>query len=187
MMNKTIKMAKLRAIAFGLIAVMIICLVERCGNSMIEAAERPEVLLVYPEATGVSYVTKGPSNELAYYVNVKFPASNVIGWVSSELQKEGWKALPYDFSNPRLPSSNVKGWGEVLYGRDQPGNCAHVWMADWSNSDGDIVHYDFRYEQGRKCTQDASNLRVTARYIPAAAARRARQALDEYMKNLDKH
>lgn len=176
-----------RMVRATLLFVSGICATVQCGVLRANAAEHPKVLLVYPHATGVSHSANGPSDQLTYHVEVKFPASNVIGWISYKLQKEGWEPLTNDFSNPQLPSSHVRGWGEVLYGPNRPGNCVHVWMGDWSNPSGDIVHYDFRYEQGERCTPDATDLKVTAMYVPSAAAQRARQVMEDYMKHLGQH
>jgi hypothetical protein len=168
---------------FGLLRVIGLAAILQCRVPASDANEIPAGLLVYPRATAVSYNSDATSKRVAYHVEIKFPGSGVIGWISYTLQNEGWQPLPYDFSNPQLPSSNVTGWVEQLYGPKVPGNCAHVWMGDWSNASGDIVHYDFRYKQGKNCTVDATHLDVNAFYVPATVAQESRKLLQEHIRN----
>ena len=141
------------------------------GSSLAQAIGHPDVLLLYPGATHVWSRAHG-IDQLDYHINVKFPAANVITWVSDKLEAAGWKPLRHDFLNPY--SNQVHGWQEFVDG-PRASTCVHQWIGNWRNSSGGIVRYAFRYERPCKLsdlnvTSGLLDLFVQAVYFPAAYA-----------------
>jgi hypothetical protein len=76
-------------------------------------------LIAYPGASDVSFRESAGADHLTYHVNARFPAENVIGLVSKELQKDGWKISAHDDSNPDMPSIQVAAWADVIFGSER--------------------------------------------------------------------
>jgi hypothetical protein len=173
-------MIRRRAQAFFLLSVVVsiggLSLSEYCQHSAHGAESTPVALMVYPNATLVVSDVRGPTDDLDYHVQAKFPASGVIGWISSKLQEKGWEPLAYDYLNPASPSSQVNGWQEFLDQSKNPTRCVHQWLGDWKDSSGNIVGYAFRYEQSDCNASTLTDLEVAAVYTPAAIAKQTQQA-----------
>ena len=90
------------------------------ARQQVESAERPAALILYPGATAIRFDQRGSAYRLSYHVNSKYPATPVIELISNKLQNAGWKPLRYDFLNPHIPSSHLKGWQEFLQGTNEP-------------------------------------------------------------------
>lgn len=103
----------MRTVIFRCTTLVFVVYTSICGNLLcsgrqIEAAEPPAALILYPDATGVRF-NEGNAVRVSYHINSKFPAAPVLGWVSENLRKQGWKPLKYDFLNPGSLSSQVTG------------------------------------------------------------------------------
>jgi hypothetical protein len=137
------------------------------------AAQHPEALMLYPNATDVRSGTLGGTDQLNYHVHAKFPATDVIGWVEQKLQKAAWEPLTYDFMNPDLHSP-VRTWNE-LGTMKNPNECIRKWGGYWEDASANVVMYRFRYRDLDCCASDLADLQVTAAYIPATLAKQMQQ------------
>lgn len=142
-----------------------------------DAAQRPSALLLYPKASNVSSGRNG--NDLTYHVNVKYPASDFIGWISNRLQELGWEPLKEDFLNPGLPTSQVRGWLEFVDERKKP-ELIHQWIGDWKDSSGNIVRYALRYRKPGYGTSDLTDLEVIASYDSASTVRKLQRSVERF-------
>ena len=176
----------------ALLLTMLVCSgLHNGGQQLADAAESSTALLLDPSATDVLSSERGGTDQLSYHVDAKFPASNVIGWISQKLREAGWQPLAYDFLNPKIPSSQVRGWEEFLDGTSQPMSCIHQWLGNWKDASGDIVTYAFRYTQvgcsaselsDPEVVSNLTDLQVAAIYSPAAVAQQQLQAAEQFEK-----
>jgi hypothetical protein len=139
--------------------------------------------MLYPDATSIRFETRGSIDLLSYHVSSKFPATQVIDWISDKLQKTGWEPLKYDFLNPNLPSSHVTGWTYFLHGIKDPTVCVHQWLGDWKDASGNIVRYGFRYKQVGCSTLALTDLEVDGWYTPADVARQTQKWAKDQMQD----
>jgi hypothetical protein len=176
------------SIAFRRWTCLVVCFVIGCAwqsvvqPQFVHAAARSDSLLLYPTATRV-WSRNGAIEQLEYHVNVKFPATEVVSWVSERLQKAGWKPLDYDFLNPHI--SPLPGWEQFYATPKPPPVCVHQWMNNWRNPSGEVVRYVFRYEQpcGASSLNDTSVLRdllVVGTFYP-------RSILPQLQKIIEQH
>lgn len=173
-----------RRIQIAFLLCIVICAAAYTGQQeSVDAVERPSALLLYPNATDVWSGERGGSDQLAYHVHAKFPASGVIGWICYKLQEAGWEALTYDFLNPNLPSSRVQGWQQFPAGLKNRELCVHLWLGSWKDVSGNIVTYAFRYKQ--PCSASNPNdLEVVAGYYPAIVARQLHDSAEQLKEKL---
>ena len=108
-----------------------------------------------------------------------FPASALLLAVRSELERTGWKALPADWLNPTMTSSQVRGWTSFEDDTVKPGREVHLWLGQWQNQSGDVVAYSLRYfsklpaiqpHEARRADPDNDDLEVSATLFPKEAA-----------------
>jgi hypothetical protein len=175
---------KLRCITFAIVVCIGVFVNLLCSSQLTEAGEPPAALISYPGATDVRF-DEGNAVRVSYRVNSKFPAAPVLGWVSENLRKQGWKPLKYDFLNPGSPSSQVTGWEELMAGTNQPGICVHQWLGSWKDSSGDIVTYAFRYKARGCGASELTDLEVNGWYASAEVARQTQQVLERLKKEND--
>jgi hypothetical protein len=147
------------------------------------AAEHPEALVVYVQATDVHFIKRGPSDQVTYHVRTKFPAAGVIDWISQRLREAGWRPLSNDSLDPSSSSSQMRSWHERLAGLNEPDICLRQWIGDWKDSSGNIVRYAFRYKE--QCASKAStDLEVFAGYYSEAVVRQLDTAFEQFQKTL---
>jgi hypothetical protein len=161
-------------------------------TGLLIGCSRPQspALITYPGASDVSFRESAGADHLTYHVNARFPAENVIGLVSKELQKDGWKISAHDDSNPDMPSIQVAAWADVIFGSGESEQCAERWGADWRNESGDFVQYFFNYfypmpDSPPFCNRDKltlTDLEVDAIYAPAPVFRRDLKVLEQFKK-----
>jgi hypothetical protein len=150
-----------------------------CCQSPVNGAEGADALLSYPDATGVWSGSVGQTSQLRYHVNARYPAGNVIDFISSRLREAGWKPLAYDFLNPTLPASRLMSWeGDFLESLKHPDVCVHMWTGNWKNDSGDVVRYILRYKHHGCGTSDLTDLEVIGVYFPASVARQTQQIIE---------
>ncbi len=109
------------------------------------------------------------SLHVAYGLNEKYPAGDVLKQIDSRLKKLGWEPLKEDWLNPGLPSSHVSGWAEYVDGTMNPERQVHQWLADWKNRAGDVIVYSFTYTYPRRGKPDLQNLWVNGSWYPASS------------------
>jgi len=139
------------------------------------AAEYPNALIVYPNATEVWSGKVGGTDQLTYRVDAEFPAAGVIGWISHELEERGWEALTYDYMNPNLPSGQVQGWSQFRDERKEPEQYVHQWIGDWRDSSGNIIRYVFHYRSPKGYTSNLRSLEVASIYVTAPLAKQMQE------------
>ncbi len=110
-----------------------------CGSlyfGLAHGSERPNALIMYPDATQVSSAEVRGTDQLTYHVDVKYPASPVIGLISDKLRKAGWEREPptYDFLNPDSPSSPAGTWEKSFDARKHPTLSVYQWLGDWKDA-----------------------------------------------------
>jgi hypothetical protein len=68
--------------------------------------------------------------QVAYTVDVEYPAESVLRYIKAKLHQEGWKPLRHDFLNPGSPSSLVRGWQESEDETPKPSVVVRGWGAN---------------------------------------------------------
>jgi hypothetical protein len=106
---------------------------------------------------------------VAYGLNEKYPARDVLSQIAGRLKKLGWEPLKEDWLNPGLPSSHVRGWAEYVDGTVKPERQVHAWQAEWKNGAGDVVAYSFQYSYPRNGKADLQSLWVNGSWYAASA------------------
>jgi hypothetical protein len=91
-------------------------------------------------------------------------------WITQELELKGWHPLKESFLNPDIPSSITKGWEAFIDGTSDPNQQVHQWIADWSNSSGDILTYGLQYRYPEKGEENLKTLFVFGHYTPKEIA-----------------
>jgi hypothetical protein len=147
------------------------------SNKSANAIEHPDAFFEYPGATDVWSGTRMGIDELTYKVSARFPADDVIAWISDKLANEGWKQLNYDFMN----SYYVKGWEEFLKGPKST-SCIHQWTGDWQDASGNVIRYIFRYERpchisDMNATSKLTDLDVVAAYYTSEDVQQVQKRL----------
>ena len=172
--------ATARALAVFYTAVnLTVCCFWACGAM---AGVIPAALLIYPNASKV--VVKRGGNEIMYRLDVKFPASGVIAWVSEKLHGAGWKPLTEDFLNPGIPTSQAQGWQHFAGGTNDTEACVALWLGDWKDSSGNIVRYSlqYRYTMEPCIGSHPANLEVIASYFSAATVKNLKRGFHQLDK-----
>jgi len=138
----------------------------------------PSVLVVAPGAKDVRPETKGDGEiGVMYIVREEFRADALLGRIRAALPSPEWRPLPNDWLNPGLVSSHERGWTEFRDATRTPPIEVHQWLAQWQDSQGNVVWYAQRYESKVKegaadlSRPDNSNLSVTAVWVPAPLAK----------------
>jgi len=111
----------------------------------------------------------GDSLHVAYSVNEKYPAQDVVSQISDRMKKLGWEPLKEDWLNPGIPSSHVGGWTEYIDATVKPERRVHAWKAQWKNGAGDVVDYNFQYSYPRNAKADLQSLWVNGSWFPRSA------------------
>lgn len=135
------------------------------------ASGHSDALILYTGATDVWTGQISGTDQLTYHISAKFPASNVIGFISYKLHKAGWVPLTYDFLDPGSESSQVRGWGGYIDARRNPPLSVQQWTGDWRDASGDVVRYVFRYRNPESSTPNLTDLEVAAVFTPASVAK----------------
>jgi hypothetical protein len=106
---------------------------------------------------------------VAYGLNEKYPAREVLSQIAGRLKKLSWEPLKDDWLNPGRPSSHVRGWAEYVDGTVKPERQEHQWLAQWKNRAGDVVVYAFTYSYPRNGKADLQSLWVNGSWYPASS------------------
>jgi hypothetical protein len=131
------------------------------------APKRPDVLLVYPGATHVSYTYVGPLPELGYHVAERYPADTVIKWISSKLEEKRWRPLKRDVTDPAQPSSQVIGWSHFMDPRFRGQRYVYSWAGHWMDTEGNVVSYILQYHSANEGIPQSDDLNILAVYSTA--------------------
>jgi hypothetical protein len=128
-----------------------------------------EALIVCPGAKQTNWVKFEATDQLSYQIEVEYPASSIVSYISAQLKEKGWRPLQEDYWNPGLPSSHVRGWTQFVDATVHPEATVDAWVAQWENETGDLVWYylAYRYPPG-----DRHTLAVNAGLIPANIAKK---------------
>jgi hypothetical protein len=136
-------------------------------------SEEKTALLVHPTGRDVQYNKVKGTSQVSYSVSVKYPARDVIDWLSNELKQNGWKPLDYDFLDPKIKLSHVTGWTSFIDSRTPVEYQIHQWLGNWQDASGGVVRYQLRYEYPKRSQPELSVLKVSAVYISPELAREA--------------
>lgn len=142
---------------------------------------RPDALLVYPGATQVSFENVGPL-ELDYRVAAKFPAGEVIRWLSAHLEANKWNPLKYDLLNPDRPSSQVGGWIHFMDPRNPARKYVYSWDGHWMDGSGDGLSYILQYHSSTESAPKSTDLVVSAVYSTAVVIKQHRELYEKLYK-----
>jgi hypothetical protein len=134
------------------------------------AQSHPKSLVVAPSSLEVNYTSVEGTTQLAYRVDVDYPAISVLKTISDKLSHEGWKPLKSDFWNPSIPSSHLRGWVQFEDHTTRPTTTVKQWMAQWENSNHDIVSYTLVYRYLSTDEPNLKHLKVFAVLYPATIA-----------------
>lgn len=158
-------------IAAGLVLVSAFFVGGGCRRNAEGESKYSDSLLVAPSGNDAKYLSyRDGRQQLTYAVDSKYPAENVLSFLSTELQKRGWKPLREDFLNPGLPSSHVRGWVMFKDATQTTTATVWAWTADWENMTHDITMYALKYEESQNTTLGLKTLLVVAIYIPVDVA-----------------
>jgi hypothetical protein len=118
----------------------------------------------------------GNSLHVAYGLNEKYPAQDILSQIGGRLKKLGWEPLKEDWLNPGTPSSHVTGWSEFMDEQMSPVRHVHQWLGQWKNGTGDVVIYAFTYSYPRKGKQDLQSLWINGSWYPASTVTKMKAA-----------
>ena len=153
-----------------------------CGQT--EVSQNPTdyspALIVADGATRIVYDQNRGAEQVAYSVEIPYPADGFIQDLEGRLSGQGWLPLKADFMNPKLPTAHVTGWVDQTDMRVRPPLRVHAWNAEWANGDGDILVYVLSYSYPKDGPADLSRLNVMALQIPKKAADRAIRQVDKF-------
>jgi len=144
-----------------------------------DEAKIPQALIVFPDATFVSFNQLGESTQVLYQVNTPYPAEEVLKYINTRLVHDRWIPLQNDYLNPGIRSSHVRGWGSFIDGTTLPKTKVRQWLAQWKNPEGDIVWFRFQYRSGVVGVEDLNTLRVAGTYVPRQIAEAQLKAATE--------
>lgn len=139
----------------------------------------PDVLIQVKGAKNAKSYNVGGTQVIEYQMDKKYPADDVIQEISKSLKEKGWKPLPYSFLFPKNQSSQTAGWMVFKDPPRYPITLIYEWAGDWQNSKGDIVSYNFRYQDPYQKYEGTtfvlkpnnSNLNVTGLFMPEPVAK----------------
>ena len=137
-------------------------------------------LIVADGATRIVYDQNRGAEQVAYSVEIPYPADGFIQDLEGRLSGQGWLPLKADFMNPKLPTAHVTGWVDQTDMRVRPPLRVHAWNAEWANGDGDILVYVLSYSYPEGGQADLKRLSVLALHIPKAAADRALRQVEKF-------
>ncbi|SRR6266436_156691 len=141
-----------------------------------DAQSHPKSLIVLPFGSDVEYADVNGRTQLVYRTEVDYPAESALKAISETLRRDRWKPLKSDFWNPSIPSSHVRGWQQFDDSTTKPATRVSQWMAQWENSEHDVVSYTLEYRFPVDGNPNFHSLRVIAIFMPAHIAARAPKA-----------
>jgi hypothetical protein len=153
-----------------------------CGQN--EVSQNPSdyspTLIVADGATGVVYDKNRGAEQVAYTVEIPYPADGFIVHLENLFSGQGWRPLNADFMNPKVPTAHVTGWTDQVKERVRSSLRVHSWNAEWKNGAGDILLYLLSYSYPEGGRADLKRLRVIAMHIPKEAVDRAIRQMEKF-------
>jgi len=126
---------------------------------------------VFPTAATISSGLYGGRSQLEYHVQAKYPAREVIRWISDKLKTAGWQTVDYDVLNPEIRPSQARQWLKIIDGHRSHELYVQSWGGYWRDRAGNFVMYAFRYSDPSECTDHLTDLEVNAAYLRAEDVR----------------
>jgi len=130
----------------------------------------PKSLITLPFGSDVEYRDVNGRTQLVYRTEVDYPAESALKTISKTLGRDQWKPLKWDFWNPSIPSSHVRGWQQFDDLTTKPTTRVSQWMAQWENPEHDVVSYTLEYRFPVDGSPNFHSLRVIAIFIPGHIA-----------------
>jgi hypothetical protein len=127
-------------------------------------------LLIYPNSKNIHFHVSGSVEQISFITESQYPAESIIEWITRGLEFRGWHPLKESFLNPGIPSSITQGWESFMDRTTEPNQRVHQWIADWSNSSGDILTYGLQYKYSEKGEKNLKTLFVFGNYTPKEIA-----------------
>lgn len=134
-------------------------------------------LIVIEGARDLKYYNFHGTEQVAYRVDLAYPAGKALVDICEKLKERGWEPLAESFLNPGLPSSHVTGWSWFEDGTKPSNPWIYQWLADWKNNNGDILSFALRYETTNKkaILLENNNLHIYGIYMTASLAEEGRK------------
>jgi hypothetical protein len=160
----------MRIVKYILLCVFCSVTIVDCTHSADNQPGYSDALIVYPGANNVRFHRGQGSDQVAYEIVENYPAKRIIGWVSDQLKQMHWQPVEYDVLNPGVKSSHIVGWQRFIDGTTEGVDYeVYHWLADWKNTSGSVVRYEFRYRYPKDSKPELTKLEVFATFIPASS------------------
>src|SRR5215212_413520 len=135
------------------VAALALALAPACQRKFTTPVKSSPELIVFPGAANVS----AAGDSLSYDLDVPYPAREQIDLIADHLQDGAWR--------PLQRSDYARGWSDFV---DQSQHI-YQWMAEWRNSQGDLVTYTLQYRYPASESPELTHLYVTAKRQPGGA------------------
>jgi hypothetical protein len=150
------RIPKLHAQSICLILAVLLC--GFCFGQDDHAHAGPDALILLPSAADVKRSDER-CQEMEYVVVSNYPGTDVLSLISDELRRRGWSpASAVDRKFMRY-AGDFKSAGRWEHFKNVAGGTTYTRAEQWSNGIGDVVSYNFWYENG-----DLNKLRVFGRF-----------------------
>jgi len=147
-------------------------------------AEYSDCLIVPEGAEQIHYYKMKGTDQVIFQLNERFPANSIIQHIDMKLKDMGWSRLEYDFMNPDIPSSFIRGWTSFIDGTKKPERDVWAWSSNWENKNGDIVGYSLRYDYPRNTQRNMTQMQAITIYYPSALAKQIIADTDRIRKQM---
>jgi hypothetical protein len=131
-------------------------------------------MVVYPGAVNPRSAVNQGFERLTYQLDVAYPAEGVIGSISRDLARRGWRPLRNNWHNRDETSEYVRGWVQSTVVSKPGGKERYLcrWWAQWRNAEGEIVDYALGYMSATEEFTNRSQLHVSATRMSISVAQR---------------
>jgi hypothetical protein len=166
-----------RTSAFTWVALLGALLISACIKESADKA--PPSLVIYPKSEDVSFNQRDEIWQVYYVVQVDYPAEDVLQFIATSLERQGWQPLREDIFNVGQPSSHVTGWRAYVDSRTSPNTHVRQWLAQWRNPEGDVVWYVLQYRHEAESSPAPMNVSVNGSYYPANVVKQQLKWVEE--------
>jgi hypothetical protein len=139
----------------------------------------PAALIVLPDASDTTCRYIFQKTQLVYTVAAEYPADDALKAIYAKLGQDGWKPLNWDWLNPSIPSSHVRGWNQFEDGTTTPRTTVRAWQTQWINQQKDVVDYILEYRYPTGGIPDMHTLHVVALFIRADVAAKSQAEIQK--------
>ncbi len=133
-------------------------------------------LILLPDAYEVRHEFADEEEQALYRVNEAYPAQDSLRTILESLGDKGWTPLQEDIFNPGSLSSHSEGWQTFVDGTVNPNKTVHQWLGQWSDEEGKILVYVFRFSCPVDDRLHSNVMEVRIALMPAETDRGRRKA-----------